>query len=282
MGTVAAMETGTIVMLVNEIVEYALSRVTDCVVVDVRIGLGYTAVRLENGGCGVAYTLHEKEYESCCVVPEAGRLTGRKVSELLPWMKQSDVTASAVGLAALNAILPMPDDAEESDIAAMFPVRPEDTVGMVGYFRPLVEPLKRQAGKVYIFERKPDPGYGILPETESRNLLPRCQVVILSATTLLNHTIDEILDLCGSAREIAILGPSTPFIPEVFGGHGVTMLSGLHVVDPDRILKIVSEGGGTRQFGSSVRKLTLRLPLRRIEQNLPCREGSDEGENHDE
>jgi hypothetical protein len=29
-------------------------------------------------------------------------------------------------------------------------------------------------------------------------------------------------------------------------------------VDASQILKIVSEGGGTRQFGSAVRKLSLR------------------------
>jgi uncharacterized protein (DUF4213/DUF364 family) len=55
-----------------------------------------------------------------------------------------------------------------------------------------------------------------------------------------------------------VLGPSTPFLPGVFSRRGVTMLSGLQVVDASQILKIVSEGGGTRQFGSAVRKLSLR------------------------
>jgi hypothetical protein len=45
---------------------------------DIRIGLGYTAVLLENGSCGLAYTLHEKEHESCGVMPDAGKLAGRK------------------------------------------------------------------------------------------------------------------------------------------------------------------------------------------------------------
>jgi uncharacterized protein (DUF4213/DUF364 family) len=84
---------------------------------------------------------------------------------------------------------------------------------------------------------------------------------VLSATTLLNHTIDGLLDLCRSAREIALLGPSTPFLPEVFTRHGVTMLSGLQVVDAPHVLRIVSEGGGTRQFGRTVRKLNLRTRL---------------------
>lgn len=58
---------------------------------------------------------------------------------------------------------------------------------------------------------------------------------------------------------MVILGPSTPFIPEVFRRRGVTMLSGLKTEDPGRILQIVSEGGGARQFGPAVRKLSLRI-----------------------
>ena len=70
-------------MLVDEIYECTLSSTSGLKAVDIRIGLGYTAVLLEDGRCGVAYTLHEQEYESCCVVPEAGRLTGHSVSELI-------------------------------------------------------------------------------------------------------------------------------------------------------------------------------------------------------
>jgi uncharacterized protein (DUF4213/DUF364 family) len=245
-------------MLTDEIAAHGLQVAGQHVAADIRIGLGYTAVRLENGNCGLAYTLHEKEYESCCVIPEAGMLAGRTASELIPWMGSADVTACAVGLATLNAIVSPPATAVESDILDLLPVGPEDTVGMIGYFGPLVEPLRKQARAVHIFERKSDPEYEILPESATPVLLPQCQVVVMSATTLLNHTIDALLELSKKAREIAILGPSTPFLPEIFGHHGVTLLSGLQAADPAKILQIVSEGGGTRQFLRAVRKLSLR------------------------
>jgi uncharacterized protein len=202
--------------------------------------------------------LHEKEYDSCCVMPDAGRMAGRKASELIPWMLSPDVTACAVGLATLNAIITPPATAVESDILDLLSFESEDTVGMIGYFGPLVESIKKRARALHIFERKPDPGYGILPETATQDLLPQCQVVIISATTLLNHTIDGLLDLSKRAREIAVLGPSTPFLPEIFSRYGVTMLSGLQVANPAQVLQTVSEGGGARQFGRAVRKLSLR------------------------
>ena len=245
-------------MLTDEIVEHGLKVADQHTVVDIRIGLGYTAVRLEDDSCGLAYILHEKEYESCCVMTDAGKIAGRKASELIPWVKSPDVTACAVGLATLNAIITPPATVVESDILDMLPVRPEDTLGMIGYFGPLVEPIKKRVRVLHIFERKPDPQYGILPESETQDLLPQCQVVIMSATTLLNHTIEGLIDLSKKAREIAVLGPSTPFLPEIFSCHGVTMLSGIQVTHPARVLQIVSEAGGTRQFLQAIRKVSLR------------------------
>jgi len=245
-------------MLADEIVDFGLKAADKQKAVDVRIGLGYTAVRLEDGSCGLAYTLHEKEYESCCVVPEAGRVAGRSAAELIPWMKSLDVTACAVGLAALNALIRPPAEAVESDILDLISVGPEDTVGMIGYFGPLVEPLKKRARAFHVFERKQDPKWEILPESAAQDLLPQCSIVILSATTLLNHTIDGLLQLSKNAREIAILGPSTPWVPDVFRPHGVKVLSGVQVTEPEKVLQIVSEGGGTRQFLRAGRKLSLR------------------------
>lgn len=246
-------------MLANELVDRVKERAAGRVGADVRIGLGYTAVCLDDGECGLAYTLHEGEYESCCVVAEAGRVAGRPAAELVEWLKNPDVTAAAVGLAALNALVPAPETAVEADIAGILQVRAGDAVGMVGYFGPLVGPLRERAGSLRIFERKSNPALDILPDTAAGEHLPACDVVILTASSLLNRTMDRLLELCRGAREIAVLGPSTPFLPEVFRPRGVTLLSGLQVVDPARILKIVSEGGGTRQFGRAVRKLSLRL-----------------------
>jgi uncharacterized protein (DUF4213/DUF364 family) len=103
---------------------------------------------------------------------------------------------------------------------------------------------------------------GILPDSAEVDLLPQFEVVILPATTLLNHTPDEALRHCRKAREIAVLGPTTPFLPGTFSRHGVTLLSGIQVTDSPQGLRAVSEAGGIRSFGLAVRKIPLRLPPR--------------------
>jgi uncharacterized protein len=245
-------------MLTDEIYKEVLAIAAEHRAMDIRVGLGYTAVALEDGRCGLAFTLHEKEYESCTVIPDAGTLGGRKASELLSWMKTPDETACAIGLATANALIGAPIGAVEADILDMLSVEPKDAVGMIGYFGPLVDSIKKRARTLHIFERKPIPELEVLPDTAARELLPQCQVVVLSATTLLNHTLDALLDLCQGAREIALLGPTTPFLPRVFSRCGVTILSGIQVVDAPQVLRVVSEAGGTRSFGRAIRKVNLR------------------------
>ncbi len=245
-------------MLADEICAQVLSIADQQCITDVRIGLGYTAVALENGRCGLAFTLHETEYDSCTVVAEAGTLVGRRASELLSWMKQPDVTACAVGLATANALIDIPPTAVESDILNLLHIESSDVVGMIGYFGALVDSIRRRVQTLHIFERKPIPDLGVLPDSAAPDLLPECHTVIVSATTLMNHTMDSLLDCCRNARDIAVLGPSTPLLPELFKKRGVTILSGVQVVDVPRVLRVVSEAGGTRSFGKAIRKLTVR------------------------
>ncbi len=61
-----------------------------------------------------------------------------------------------------------------------------------------------------------------------------------------------------AARENEILGPITPFLPEPFRKRDVTILSGVQVINGPRVLRLVSEAGDARSFGTAIRKLTLK------------------------
>jgi hypothetical protein len=245
-------------MLIDEICEALLPSAAGRVVADIRIGLGYTAVQLDDGSCGLAYTFRDEIAEGCSVLKAAGTLCGRPAQELARWAHLPDPLAAATGLATLNALAGRPPGAADTGFLTALGCRPEDEAGMVGYFGPLVQPLRSRCRVLHVLDRHPEREAGILAEQAADEVLPRCDVVILTATTLINRTIDHLLDLCQGAREVAVLGPSTPMLPGLFRGTGVTLLSGIQVTDAARILRTVSEGGGTRQFGDAVKKLTVR------------------------
>ena len=246
-------------MLSDEVCEFLLPVAATRSVADVRVGLGYTAVQLDDGRCGLAYTFRDEVHEACCVIGEAGALAGRRAPDLAEWATSTDPVASAVGLATLNALTDVPPNTTEADLSTELQITSNDVIGMVGYFGPLVRPLRSRGKALHIFERRPRAETDVLPEASTAQILPQCDVVILSATALINRTLDDLLSLCRNAHEVGILGPSTPLLPTIFVNRGVTLLFGVQVVEPARVLRVVREGGGTHQFGRAVKKVTLRL-----------------------
>ncbi|HPW69446.1 MAG TPA: DUF4213 domain-containing protein [Deltaproteobacteria bacterium] len=74
------------------------------VAADVRIELGYTSVRLDNGNIGIAWTAQTPS-GSCTYEPKAGMLGGMKAGELLDMLSVLHKPLSrSIGLATANAL----------------------------------------------------------------------------------------------------------------------------------------------------------------------------------
>lgn len=228
-------------------------------VADVRIGLGYTAVLLTDGSAGVAYTSRDLARGGCSVFDGRRPLAGRPALDLLGLLESSDAIEAAVGLGCANALGNRDGpDLVDGDVLDELDVGPDDDVGMVGEFGPLLEPLRSRAKSLTVFERVDCEGEGLRPADEAHERLGRCQVALITATSIVNHTVDGLLDAAAGCRAVALVGASTPLLPDAFGGR-VTALSGILIQDAAAILQIVSEGGGMRQFIPHVRKVTRRV-----------------------
>lgn len=240
------------------VVESILERVSAAAraaeVADVRIGLGYTAVRFADDSTGLAYTFRDDVPPGCTVLDGKGALAGRQASDLIRWLSSSDTIEAGVGLACANALANVPSGHHQiGDVLSRIEVRPDDAVAMVGLFRPLVAPLRERAGRLTVYERIRQPQDDLRPAEEALDDLPSCQVAVITATSILNHTIDNLLAAAHDCREVVILGSSTPLLPHVFPG--ATVLSGVVVREPREVLRVVSEGGGMRLFGRYVDKV---------------------------
>jgi uncharacterized protein (DUF4213/DUF364 family) len=227
---------------------------------DVRIGLGYIAVMLADGQTGVAYTFRDQAQGGCSVFNGIRPLSGRPAVDLLALLTSRDAIESGVGLACANALANNSDATYlDGDILDHLDLRPEDDVGMVGHFAPLVGAIRARAHSLTVFERVDQPSGLLPPRAEAEATLPRCQVALITATSVINHTVDTLVGAARGCREVVLLGASTPLMAEVFTFEGVTMLSGVVVKSSEEVLRVVSEGGGMRQFSPYVRKVTLRV-----------------------
>lgn len=248
-------------MILRRIREGLVREATGVLAAEVRIGLGYTAVLLESGEAGLAYTPRAALSAGCCALPAAGRLGGQPARELLRYLEAPMPLERALGLAATNALLARRphQGAVEGDVLAAVPLRSEDRVGMVGHFAPLVPRLHERVASLTIFEKAAGWVAGMQPAERAADLLPTCTVALITATALLGDDPGALLQAAARCREVVLLGPSTPLLPEVLAEEGVTWLSGVVVTDPGAVLRVVSEGGGTREFGPFVRRVNLRV-----------------------
>jgi len=230
----------------KRLVEFLESQADGAVVGDVRIGLGYTAVRLQSGHAGVAWTA--KSDAACCThFKEAGSLMGRPAKELLQMLgNESSALARTVGLATANALLaalPSPPTSRDEVISTLA-ISPEDRVVMVGYFTPIVAQIRKIGCRFDVVELNSHHGDTLTPE-QGREAMAQCTVAIVTGTSLINGTCDEVLAGLGQPRAVVLLGPSSPLCPTAFKGTAVTHVAGARVRDAEAVLRVVSEGGGT-------------------------------------
>ena len=219
----------------------------------VRIGASYIAVVLDGGRIGLAARLQEAvgaEIEP----PRAGaRWEGMPAETLLEKLVcGTGAVERALGLAAANALIHPALPERETDAIDLMALRPGERVAMVGLFRPVVARIEAAGVRLTVIERD-------TPEPERRRALGACDVAVVTATTILNGTLEGILGEMGRPRHVALIGPSTPLCGEVFRDTPVTHLGGSAVADPAGVLEVIARGGGTPEMRPWLRFVNIRV-----------------------
>lgn len=221
------------------------------------VGISMIGCQLSDGAVGISYTLRDGLPNGCSVFPLVQEVEGSPADEIAKWVvSREDDVLRGIGAAVLNAAshdLDIPDD--DSPDPFGLKIKKDDIVGMVGYIRPVAMQLRELAAEMRIFDQglyRAGGDEAICPTEQEGQLLPQCDVVILSGTTTINQTLDGLLVMCPKAREIVLVGTSTPMFPQGFVGTGVTRLAGAwwNGECVDEIFKVISLAGGVRQLSA--------------------------------
>jgi len=203
---------------------------TDAVVTNTLMGDCWTAVETENH-FGMAMTtpvdtaprILDRDY---CGIP---------LKELAAAAKSWNLTEAGFGMAAVNAFYNTPARLEQLKAYEPFDNYCTDGVdlkdkriGVIGHLN-MPSSVYDQAKEVLILERNPRPGD--YPDSACDFLLPQCDVVIMTASTLVNKTLPHLLDLCKNAYTI-LAGPSCPMCPGLLE-LGIDRIAGLIITDVD-------------------------------------------------
>jgi uncharacterized protein (DUF4213/DUF364 family) len=220
---------------------------------DVIIGAHWTAVVTLQ--CGLASTVREPRLHTGPSVRDAGKLIAKTTVELLQLVRSESLMEASVGMATVNSLMEI-DEEICSEVNA-FDILAEQGAGkevaVIGHF-PFVPKLKQIARNLWVIEQRPRPGD--LEADKAADILPLCQVVGITATTLINHTLESLLSLCQDAF-VMLLGPTTPLTTVLFD-YGIDALSGTRVVDEAQVIRHVKEGATFPQLHhAGVRLLTM-------------------------
>lgn len=226
----------------------------DAPVREVLIGPFWTAVW--GRACGLASTVMPEDHEhGATFVAGSGELAGGSALELCQLAFSDSVLEAGIGMAAINSLLEVDEARCEELNAGQFLIERGrgKRVALVGHF-PFVPSLREAVRELLVLELHPRAGD--FPADHAETILPEADIVAITGSGFINHTIEQLLGLCRPGSLVVVLGPTTPLSPILFD-YGVDVISGTQVIDPLLALRCVSEGAVFRQM-HGVRLLTMQ------------------------
>lgn len=242
------------------------------------VGLFFTGVKLSNGITGACATPIKTIPEAVCcpssamAMPFPGKLKGRPAFDLAQEALGDNGIRRAIGIAAMNALAdacwrrrPHPEMELRFGIDAFdaTEIHPGDNVVVVGAFVPFLRELKRRRLRYLVLEQdpatlKPDELPFFRPAEEAASVVPEADVLLITGTTLINDTLEDLLGLAKSTARVTMVGPTVSLLPDAFLRRGADILGTVRVTDPDAFLDMLAEGGSGYHFlGRTAQKVVL-------------------------
>ena len=224
------------------------------------LGLGYTAVTLSDGGIGLSYT-HFEDKKSCMLLNRHIDYEEQPALQLLEKIKSDHPVERSMALALVNALnytdaLGYPEDRKNQIMFEEFNIGEGTRAAMVGFIGPLVELLNQKQATVEVLDASRNMGH---KEDFYAKLGNWADVLLLTSTSILNNTTEEILQNAHPKVKTVMLGPSTPMVAAAFDHLPVHMLAGTVPIDKADVLKAIRHGMGTPVLQKFSRKSYLSL-----------------------
>ena len=223
----------------------------------------FGAIMLEDGAIGIFFVSLSPDIKKIGENVDLSQYTGMNPIILAKKFGSLDSFEKTLGLGAINAISQHIFKKSDylfdftSDPLGLLNLNKFDKPGMVGFFPPLVKLIQEMALELIIVEKKTQ----LVKKTANwevtldLNRLVDCNKILITSTTVLNESIDEVLKYCSKAEKISIIGPTAGFFPDPLFLRGIDIVGGTYIHNSKLFMELISEN---KRWGPSTKKYCIQ------------------------
>lgn len=240
---------------------------------DVRIGSYLCAVKLSDGSVGVSSTIEDTKVHCDKKFRDFGEFTpmqicGKSVLELFETEKSS-ATVEMLRISCLNAISSkLLDNGNYNCLLNVDPIdlldiTPESNVVIVGAFNSYIKKCAKIGCKLGVLELNPEALSAehkqyYIPAADFVKVIPQADFLIITGLTLVNNTLENLLQVVENHTKTVVTGPSSSVIPDILFSKKVDIIGGTKISKPELLLDLVSQGAaGYHLFEYCAEKLSI-------------------------
>ncbi|MHA1263910.1 MAG: Rossmann-like domain-containing protein [Candidatus Helarchaeota archaeon] len=241
---------------------------------DIQKGIRFTGTLLDEGSCGLCFSaLIKVPFQRNKFFQNYTTLKKVKIRTILSTLSNvKSELDKIIGLSILNAIsqaiikkkLHTYHIQFDTDPIYHLSLKSTDFVVMIGAIGKLYFQLQGRVRDVIVIDDRLQSlplsqikSSDVKTPDNTQHYLNKADIVIITGSAFVNGTLESLLEWATAAREIAIVGPTAGFIPEPLFERGATMISGMQVLQPEMVLQIIAEDGGTPHFKAYCRKYNI-------------------------
>jgi len=249
-------------MIIEQTYNLLLSRykseIEKLTISDVRVGIYLTVVRLSDGSLGTSATLADDQPFCSKRNRNFGDFTplkirGQKVMAIMESKKDIALLLS-LRMAVLSAISSKVISSgsynilEDQDPLQLINLDADKTITVVGAFHSYIRKISETANHLFVLELNEEAlpleyKKFFVPAREFKTILPDSDIVIITGQTLVNKTIDQLLEAIVPGTQVIVTGPSSSILPDILFENKVSIIGAVRITKPEILFDIVGEGG---------------------------------------
>ena len=232
-------------MILDKIKEKAIEYAKGLSIADFAFALPYSYVIVsgrdkDKYAMGVSMTLSEEVQKYQNSIKEISLLN------FISKIDSVNIIERTLALSAINAVSQYYIDTSEGEQIDVKEIirKQSGKIAIIGNMPPITEATKEIShGEVYVFERNPKLwSKGVLSDTLEYNLLPEMNFVFATAASLVNETVDLIVERARSAKSIFLIGATGQILPEFIKNTGITHIASMKITTINKAVQALKLG----------------------------------------